>query len=495
MKKTILSLLIAVGLIDGASAQQSSSTFGTGTHKFSLHFTAIGNEGNPADTSGFGSVPYNYQIGTYAISANQVNLATANGAIGLGNPWWPGDLPASNLSWYKAAAFVNWLNTSQGYAPAYNLTHSVSHGWSMALWPANQAWTNGGTNLYRNANCVYFLPTENEWYKAAYYDPNKINGSGGYWPYATGSTNLPTYVAKGTNSGTVVCNVGGHLNTVNPASVYEAGGLSPYGTMGQDGNIMQWTETSYEKWAYPYRILYPNDNRVIRGIWWSYQAFNFSHLGSSGRKIALPAASSFAWFDWGWEHMSTTFFNHVGFRVASVPMSIPPLNFTQPITPMAYSAGAQFPLSASSPSRGIITFSSSDPTVISISGHTATIHKVGGVTITASIAASMPYNTASVAVQVSVTPVTPTVYFIKPPINLPTYSRGTEFPLEVVSISGGATTFISSDPSIVEIIYNKSGLTPYHGKALKAGTVTITANVNATANYLSGSATRSVKIK
>ena len=36
----------------------------------------------------------------------------------------------------------------------------------------------------RNAGAKYFIPTENEWYKAAYYDPLN-GGAGGYWTYPT----------------------------------------------------------------------------------------------------------------------------------------------------------------------------------------------------------------------------------------------------------------------------------------------------------------------
>jgi formylglycine-generating enzyme required for sulfatase activity len=214
--------------------------FGSGSNTFSLDFVTIGNPGNTNDTTGYGGVSYNYQIGTYTISQNQVNAAASNGLLGMPTGDWIGDQPATSISWYQAAAFVNWLNTIQGYTPAYNLTYS-NGSYSMALWPTNQAWTNGGTNLYRNANCVYFLPSENEWYKAAYYDPNKNNGAGGYWPYPTGSSNAPTAVASGISAGTAVYN-----NVVSvPASVYKSGGFSPYGTMGQGGNAWQWMEGAY----------------------------------------------------------------------------------------------------------------------------------------------------------------------------------------------------------------------------------------------------------
>jgi formylglycine-generating enzyme required for sulfatase activity len=259
------------------------NNFGTGTNSFTLDFVTIGNPGNPTDTTGYGWVPYTYQVGTYDISVNQLNAATANGVAGLSNGYWTGDQPASWNSWYQAAAFVNWLNTSQGYAPAYNLTWNGSS-YTMALWPAAQAWTLGGTNLYRNANCCYFLPSENEWYKAAYYDPTLPNSRaslgrppGGYWHYPQVINTAPTAVASGTTAGTAVYN---QTNSQSPASVFQAGGLSPYGTMGQGGNVFQWMESAFSG-----SNTNPAGTRVIRGGSWSDTANN---LQSSNRSAITP---------------------------------------------------------------------------------------------------------------------------------------------------------------------------------------------------------------
>ena len=246
MKILLLSALVAVVSILPLQAD----TFGTGSNQFTLDFQMIGNAGNSNDTTGYGGVSYSYRIGKYAISQNQINAATVNGLLGVTGSQghtWSGDQPATGLTWYQMAAFVNYLNTNQGYAPAYSLTYS-NGSYSMALWPTNQAWTMGGTNQYRNANCFYFLPSENEWYKAAYYDPNK-NGTGlpGYWLYPEACDTPPTAVASGTNPQTAVFNPtpGGPAPYSAPASVYQAGGLSPYGTMGQGGNIWEWLESSY----------------------------------------------------------------------------------------------------------------------------------------------------------------------------------------------------------------------------------------------------------
>ena len=264
------------------------NTFGAGTNTFTIDFVTIGNPGNANDTNGFGKVSYSYQIGAYAISQSQINAATANGLQGVTAGAWSGDQPACSMTWYQAAAFVNWLNTSQGYTPAYNLTYS-NNSYSMTLWPTNQAWTNGGTNFYRNANCVYFLPSENEWYKAAYYDPNKSN-SGGYWLYPTGSSAAPMAVISGTASGTAVFN---HVASA-PAPVTLAGGRSPYGTMGQGGNVFQWMESSYSGSS-----SYPAEVRVARGGDWIFAGY----LMQSSSRGYRPAATST---------------NSIGFRVGSI---------------------------------------------------------------------------------------------------------------------------------------------------------------------------------
>ena len=235
MRKTIPSLLVAVGLI-GSVSQSKADTFSTGANQFTIDFTTIGNPGNAADTTGYGSVGYTFRIGTYAISQNQIDNATASGLANVTAGAWSGDRPAANMSWYESAAFVNWLNTSKGFQAAYNLNWSGST-WSMALWTVTDAGYDSN-NLYRNSLAKYFLPSENEFYKAAY---AKSDGSG-YYLYPTANGNPPTAVASGTSAGTAVYGGQG----LAPASVYQAGGLSSYGTMGQGGNVHSWQESAYD---------------------------------------------------------------------------------------------------------------------------------------------------------------------------------------------------------------------------------------------------------
>ena len=209
-----------------------ADTFGTGTNQFIINFSRIGNPGNVPDSNGYGAVAYTYQIGTYDISANQFNAAIASGLSNVTAGYWSNNQPVANVTWYKAAAFVNWLDISSGYAPAYNLTSSNS----LSLWATNSPGYNP-SDAYRNSLAKYFLPSENEWYKSAYYSWQTQT----YNLYPTGTT-VPTPVASGTATNTAVYN---QSFTNGPSSIYTAGGLSPYGTMGQAGNVQQWLESAW----------------------------------------------------------------------------------------------------------------------------------------------------------------------------------------------------------------------------------------------------------
>jgi len=274
---------LALGMMTNGTAL--ADTFGTGANTFTIDFVNVGNAGNAADTTNYGAVPYAYRVGTYEISQDAITKATASGMANVTAGAWSGTQPAASISWYEAAAFVNWLNTSRSRQRAYDLTYSG--GWSMNLWSSEQAWQAGGENLYRHKDAFYFLPSENEWYKAAYYNP----GGSNYFLYPTASNSAPTPVASGTSAGTAVYNSTASV----PAIVDSAGGLSPYGTMGQGGNVFDWTESALDGINNS-----SSEGRTIRG------GFLFDAEGglrSSGRGNGSPSGEG----------------GSLGFRVASVP--------------------------------------------------------------------------------------------------------------------------------------------------------------------------------
>ena len=188
----VVGLLFAAFSLSAPTAAQAD-TFGTSGNEFTIDFVDIGNAGNAADTTTYGAVAYSYRLGAREISQDAIDKATASGMTDVTAGPWTGDQPAASLNWYEAAAFVNFLNTISGKTAAYDLSWSGT-AWSMALWSSEQAWTAGGTNLYRNKDAYYFLPSENEWYKAAFYNP----AGSAYFPYPTGSSTAPIAVASGT---------------------------------------------------------------------------------------------------------------------------------------------------------------------------------------------------------------------------------------------------------------------------------------------------------
>jgi len=131
--------------------------------------------------------------------------------------------------------FVNWMNTSTGHHAAYNFTGSQGTGdYTFATWSAAEA--DGGTNLYRHKDAVYYLPTEHEWMKAAYW-----NG-----------TTLQTHATKPGETvfqGDGVSGTGWNYQLPGPWDV-GSGSEELNGTYDMMGNIWEWMESPYADWTY-----------------------------------------------------------------------------------------------------------------------------------------------------------------------------------------------------------------------------------------------------
>ena len=283
-----LGMMLGGGVVlIGAIAE--ADTFGTGANGFTLDFVAVGNagNGNDAGTGGsYGGVAYDYRVGVNEISQAAINAAVAEGLTGMPAGSWSGSQPSASINWYQAAAFTNWLNTSTGHVAAYQLNAELT---SLTVWSSADAWQVGGENLYRNKDAYYFLPSENEWYKAAYQKNDGVTAN--YWDYPTASNSAPIAVGSGTGVGTAVYD---RVASV-PAGVFNAGGLSAYGTMGQGGNVGEWMETAYDGTNNS-----SSEDRGIRGGYWDDSE---DDLQSSEQEDGEPTDSD----------------SHVGFRVASVP--------------------------------------------------------------------------------------------------------------------------------------------------------------------------------
>ena len=258
-----------------------------------MDFVTIGNPNNPADTrtgnpNPAGSVAYTYNLGKYEVSRDMITKANSAGSLGItfqdmssygGNGLLK---PATGISYYEAAKYVNWLNTSSGGTAAYKFDVSGN----FQLWSAGDAGYNAN-NMFRNSLAKYWLPSTDEWYKGAY---GKADGSWSNFP--NGSNSAPMAVASGTTANTAVYD---QSFTTGPADITNAGGLSAYGTMGQGGNVWEWMETAYDGSNNT-----AGEIRDLRGGSWS----DPSYMLDASRHINNDPTSGIL---------------HIGFRVASVP--------------------------------------------------------------------------------------------------------------------------------------------------------------------------------
>lgn len=136
-----------------------------------------------------------------------------------------------NISWFAAARFANWLHnggtaTSNTEDGAYTLSYRRE-----GVVP-------------RNPGARWWIPSLDEWYKAAYHDPSKL-GKNPYWTYPTRSDSLP--VAEMPPGGANSANYNSMApdgQKLTPVGAY-AGTTSHYGTHDQAGLMWEWSDTPY----------------------------------------------------------------------------------------------------------------------------------------------------------------------------------------------------------------------------------------------------------
>ena len=275
----------------------------------------VGDAGNAADTTTYGAVAYDFNIGKYEVTIGQytsfLNAVAATDTYSLYNASMATDLnvagisrsgasgsytyavvnnggdssnrPITYVSWFDAARFANWMNNgatngASTETGAYTLNGATS-----------------GVNFTKNAGATWWIPSEDEWFKSAYYKGGGTNA--GYWLYPTQSDSAPGN------------NIGGAANQANyyagdyavtQSSTYsdtlnyltDAGAFSnsdsAYDTFDQGGNVWEWNDAVI------------GSSRGLRGGSWRS---NVNGLRSSRRNDDDPALER----------------EIVGFRVASVP--------------------------------------------------------------------------------------------------------------------------------------------------------------------------------
>jgi formylglycine-generating enzyme required for sulfatase activity len=236
----------------------------------------VGNTGNTGDPAtgeiGWGAVDYAYYIGTYEVTAGQyaefLNAVAATDTYGLYNTdmWsntygckiertgssgsysysvasdWA-NRPVNYVSWGDAARFANWLHNGQ---PTGTQGLSTTEDGAYYM---NGATTGAALMaVSREADWKWAIPTENEWYKAAYH---KNDGdTANYFDYPTSSDSVDISMAN------YLWSVG-HTTDVGSYAY-----PSPYGTFDQGGNVREWTEAIAVNGAPAYRVTRGGSYRV-----------------------------------------------------------------------------------------------------------------------------------------------------------------------------------------------------------------------------------------
>jgi formylglycine-generating enzyme required for sulfatase activity len=253
----------------------------------------VSNPGNVADVryvpAGVGAVAYNYRIATTEVSnaqyveflngvdpggANALGLynlsqtTDSRGGIVFNNAAAPGvkyeikpgrnNNPAIYISWYDAIRFTNWLHNGQGHGDTENGAYTLIGGGPVP---------NNGATITRNPGAAWWLPSQDEWYKAAYHKNDGATDH--YWDYPTGTNTVPfsdqppgsdapnpsntanffknDNVANGYDDGYAVTGSptsSGLQNYLTDGGAY-ASARSPYGTFDQGGNVWEWNETLF----------------------------------------------------------------------------------------------------------------------------------------------------------------------------------------------------------------------------------------------------------
>ncbi len=262
------------GMIRWGITKQS---FGHGANKFTMEFS-WGADSAGTDTTGLpnpaGGTPYQYAMGRFEVSERMIDsynaeFGTPNNRVITKDLRGP-NKPATNINWNEAARFVNWLNISRGYQPAYRFLSSQMTA-SPVLWSPSQGELYNPENPMRNRLAVFALPTEDEWYQAAYF--GFVYGP--YYDYPNESNTPPISVASGTTLNTAVYD---QTSEQGPADVEEAGAENSLWMVGLGGNVSEWQEDYWN-----------STSHVVRGGSWIDPV---SHLSSSYRTSISSTHSS-----------------------------------------------------------------------------------------------------------------------------------------------------------------------------------------------------------
>jgi formylglycine-generating enzyme required for sulfatase activity len=268
----------------------------------SFEWITVSAPGNACDPQGigrcFGAVDYTYRIARHEVANAQyvefLNAKAASDPLGLYNTemgTWGGiarsgspgsytysaipgreNHPVNNVSYFDALRFINWLHNGQGSGDTETGAYTLQGGTAT---PSN-------TLVERNPGATIFLPTDAEWYKAAYYDPL----AGVYYDYPAGTD--AQIVGSAPTATPNRANCAGAAGDFTDVGSY-TGSPSPNGTFDQGGNVSEWCDFIVTLDHRPTRGgTLGSAPQVLRGAVLEYEDPTFEWAGT-GFRVASPA--------------------------------------------------------------------------------------------------------------------------------------------------------------------------------------------------------------
>jgi formylglycine-generating enzyme required for sulfatase activity len=257
------SLMVKVGYADNAADPATNNLYGAVSYDYYIGKYEVTNAqyvaflnavvGTGTDTYSL----YNSTAGSSALGGITRNEST--GVFGLKSAEWA-NKPVNYVSFWDAARFVNWLSTGDTENGVYTFG-GVLNPVSSTITRNQTAWENG----------AFAIASEDEWYKAAYYNPTLDGGAGGYtnYPWAGGAepvTDTDAVNGANFNGSWKVTDAGLYINAT-----------SYFGTYDQAGNVCEWNDT-----------IPSGEYRLLRGGSSGSDAANKISAAAAGRTAASP---------------------------------------------------------------------------------------------------------------------------------------------------------------------------------------------------------------
>ena len=305
-----------------------------------IDFVTVGDPDNPADITGFGAVSTEFEMGECEITNDQyaeflnavaseddwvlvdgfvenlffssMESSSRGGIRRHGEPGsysysvkpLMGDKPVIYVSFLSACRYCNWLHNGKPRPRCRRMVASTTEDGAYDLTAlAGGGWT-APSQIVRKPGATYFLPSEDEWYKGAYYEPMRSSydpmepispSNTPYWTYGTRSDDLPVPALAKVNGDVANGSQGNVTNYLrgaewdsnqdgnvegaesgNVTTVASGGPLneSYYGISDIEGNAAEWTEGKRSTWA-----------RIQRGTSWNYSN---AQIGKDWRYFQHP---------------------------------------------------------------------------------------------------------------------------------------------------------------------------------------------------------------